>query len=127
MTVVRLENGIPHVQLALGEKNLNNAIRSLFVSTPVPEPKIVFDQQKPLLRSSEMHQVQLTTVDPDGQCFHVLLLGESMTRILNILKDWNASKQPLKSPPKANTLVCAQYEDGLWYRGWIENITGKQT
>lgn len=124
MTVVRLENGIPHVQLALAEKNLNQAIRALFVSTPVVEP-IVFDKQKPLIKLSEMHQVQLTTVDPDGQCFHVLLFGEPMTRILNVLKDWNATKQPLKSSPKVNTLVCAQYEDGLWYRAWIASITGK--
>lgn len=126
MTVVRVENGVAHVQLALGEKNLNQAVRALFVSTPVPQP-LVFDQQKPTIKSSEMHQVQLTTVDPNGQCFHVLLFGEPMTRILNVLKDWNASKQPLKSPPKANTLVCAQYEDGLWYRAWIESITGDRS
>jgi len=124
MTVVNLENGIPHVQLALAEKNLNQAIRALFVSSPVPEP-IVFDQQKPVIKLSEMHQVQLTTVDPDGQCFHVLLFGEPMTRILNVLKDWKANKQPLKSSPKVNTLVCAQYEDGLWYRAWIASITEK--
>ncbi|CAF5172409.1 unnamed protein product, partial [Rotaria magnacalcarata] len=43
---------------------------------------------------------------------------------MNVLKDWNASKQPLTAPPKPNMLVCAQYDaDDFWYRAWIQNVT----
>lgn len=127
MTVVRLENGIAHVQLVWGEKNLNQAIRALFTATPaVPEP-MRFEDCKPSVDRSTVYHVQLTTVDPDGECFHVLLLGDPLVTILNVMKDWNATKQPLKGSPKANSLICAKYEDGQWYRGWIESVTGKAT
>jgi hypothetical protein len=52
-------------------------------------------------------------------------MRDCLATIMNVLKDWNANKQPLTSQPKANMLVCAQYDaDDLWYRAWIENITG---
>jgi hypothetical protein len=46
---------------------------------------------------------------------------------MNVLKDWNADKQPLTTPPKANMLVCAQYDvDDLWYRAWIKKATDSE-
>ncbi len=77
------------------------------------------------MNTSEIHSVQLTTVDTESECFHVLLMRDCLPTIMNVLKDWNANKQPLTSQPKANMLVCAQYEgDDLWYRAWIESATG---
>ena len=52
-------------------------------------------------------------------------MRDCLATIMNVLKDWNANKQPLTIQPKPNMLVCAQYEgDDLWYRAWIENVTG---
>jgi hypothetical protein len=77
---------------------------------------------------SEIHSVQLTTVDSEPECFHVLLMRDCLPTIMSVLKDWNAIKQPLTSQPKPNMLVCAQYEgDDLWYRAWIESATGIKT
>jgi hypothetical protein len=74
---------------------------------------------------NENHSVQLTTVDTEPECFHVLLMRDCLPTIMNVLKDWNVNKQPLTKQPKSNTLVCAQYEgDDLWYRAWIKNVTG---
>ena len=79
------------------------------------------------MNPSDTHSVQLTTVDTESECFHVLLMRDCIPTIMNILKDWDANKQPLNGQPKANTLVCAQYEgDDLWYRAWIKNVTGKE-
>jgi len=74
---------------------------------------------------NENHSVQLTTVDTQSECFHVLLMRDCLPTIMNVLKDWDVNKQPLTVQPKTNMLVCAQYEgDDLWYRAWIENVTG---
>lgn len=128
MTVLRIENGIPYVRLNLGERNLNNEIRAIFpASIGIKQNQIMnFDSNKPDVNLSEIHYVQLTTVDTESECFHVLLMRDCLSTIMNVLKDWNASKQPLTIPPKANMLVCAQYDaDDLWYRAWIQSVTGK--
>jgi hypothetical protein len=39
MTVLRIENNIPYVQLNLGERNLNNEIRAI-----VPSPTTVINE-----------------------------------------------------------------------------------
>ena len=130
MTVLRIENGIPYVRLNYNERNLNNELRQYFPSTTPTttksNPIIDFNSHQPEVNLSETHFVQLTTVDPQSECFHVLLMRDHLVTIMNVLKDWNATKKPFTTPPKAKTLVCAQYEvDDLWYRGWIEKITGK--
>jgi len=127
MTVLRIENGIPYIRLNLGERNLNNEIREILPSFNLIKSNqiINFNSNKPEINLSETHFVQLTTVDPQSEYFHVLLMRDCLATIMNVLKDWNANKQPLTSQPKANMLVCAQYDaDDLWYRAWIENITG---
>ena len=128
MTVIRIENGLPYIRLNLSERNLNNEIRELLPSsTRIKTPSIInFNSQKIQLNFSEIYFVQLTTVDPQSECFHVLLMRDELATIMNVLKDWHINKQPLTSQPKENILVCAQYEaDDLWYRAWIEKITGK--
>lgn len=127
MTVLRIENGIPYVQLKLGERNLNDEIRAILSSPNATKqiPIIDFNSSKPVVNLSDTYVVQLTTVDTDSDCFYVLLMRDCLFTIMSTLKDWNANKQPLRSPPKAETLVCAQYEaDDLWYRAWIQNVTG---
>jgi hypothetical protein len=53
-------------------------------------------------------------------------MRDCLATIMNILKDWDASKQPLTVQPKPNMLICAQYDgDDLWYRAWIQSVTGK--
>jgi hypothetical protein len=129
MTVLRIENGIPYIRLNLGERILNNEIREIFPSSILikPNPILNFDLNKLELNLSEIHFIQLTTVDTESECFHVLLMRDCLATIMNVLKDWNANKQPLTIPPKAKMLVCAQYDaDDLWYRAWIENITGRR-
>ncbi|CAF2637656.1 unnamed protein product [Rotaria sp. Silwood2] len=137
MTVLRIENGIPYVQLNLGKRDLNAEIRAILpqslssssstttiVSENVDNEIINFDLNKPEMNISEVHSVQLTTVDAESECFHVLLMRDCLPTIMNILRDWNANKQPLTKQPKPNMLVCAQYEgDDLWYRAWIENVS----
>ncbi|CAF3844382.1 unnamed protein product [Adineta steineri] len=127
MTVLRIENGFPVVRLNLDERNLNNEILSIFSSSSniiKQNPIINFDSSKPDINLSEMHHVQLTTVDAQSECFHVLLMRDCLPTIMNILKDWNANKQPLTVQPKSDTLICAQYDaDNLWYRAWIESVT----
>jgi hypothetical protein len=84
-----------------------------------------FEMNKPILNRSDIHHVQLTTVDTEPGCFHALLMSDCLTSIMNTMKDWNVSKQPLKTPPKADMLVCAKYEgDGRWYRAWIRCLKG---
>ena len=77
------------------------------------------------MSASEIYSVQLTVVDTGCECFHVLLMRDCLPIIINVLKNWDANKQPLTKHPKSNMLVCAQYDaDNLWYRAWIKNITG---
>lgn len=125
--MIRIENGVPYVRLNLCERNLNNEIREHLPSSALIKPNqiINFDANKLELNHSETHCVQLTTVDPQSECFHVLIMKDYLATIMNTLKDWNGNKQPFIHPPKSNMLVCAQYDiDDLWYRGWIEKITG---
>jgi hypothetical protein len=127
MTVLRIENGMPYIRLNLGERNLNNEIRSILSSsTAIKQDQIIhFDSNKPELNLSEIHYAQLTTVDTETECFHVLLMRDCLATIMNVLKDWNANKQPLTTQPKSNMLVCAQYDaDDLWYRAWIKSVHG---
>lgn len=129
MTVVRIENQTSYVQLQLGERNLNNEIRALVSpsSSQNEQNLLTFDSNRPEVDPSETHFVQLTTVDSEPECFHVLLMRDCLPTIMNVLKDWDVNKQPLESSPRENTLVCAQYEgDDLWYRAWIKNITGSE-
>ncbi|CAF3593445.1 unnamed protein product [Rotaria sordida] len=140
MTVLHIENGIPYVQLNLGKRDLNAEIRAILPQAPPPplpssssstiisedlDTEIInFDLNKPEMNISEIHSVQLTTVDTQSECFHVLLMRDCLPIIMNVLKDWNINKQPLTKQPKSNMLVCAQYEgDDLWYRAWIENVS----
>jgi hypothetical protein len=134
MIVSHFENGIPYVQLNLGERNLNAEIRALLPQaspvqtatiSPNSDEKIIdFNSSKPEMNPSEIHSVQLTTVDTESECFHVLLMRDCLPTIMNVLKDWDASKQPLTIQPKPNMLVCAQYDgDDLWYRAWIQSVT----
>ncbi|CAF1216784.1 unnamed protein product [Adineta ricciae] len=126
MAVLRIENGIPYIQLNLGERNLNSEILAILpASTPQKSSQVVnsVDSQKAEVSTTEIHSVQLTTVDTESECFHVLLIRDCLPTIMNVLKDWDASKQPLTAQPKPNTLICAQYEgDDLWYRAWIKNV-----
>ena len=79
-----------------------------------------------MMNRTDIHNVQLTTVDAEPDCFHVLLMRDCLPIIMNVMKDWNASKQPMKAPPKANMLVCAQYDgDDLWYRAWVQSVNGR--
>jgi hypothetical protein len=129
MTVLRIENSLPHVRLNLGQRNLNNEVRATFSSSTTlrPAPSLTFDSSRPEVNLSEIHYVQLTAVDVESDCFHVLLMRDCLSTIMNTLKDWKASKQPLTGRPKPNILVCAQYDaDDLWYRAWIRNVTGKR-
>ncbi|UJR31523.1 hypothetical protein I4U23_019012 [Adineta vaga] len=131
MKILRTENGIPHVQLKLGERDLNSeisAILPLAAPTPASENHVQevmnFDSKKPEISTTEIHSVQLTTVDTEPECFHILLIRDCLPTIMNVLKDWNVTKQPLTTQPKPNTLICAQYEgDDLWYRAWIKSVT----
>ncbi|CAF0753797.1 unnamed protein product [Adineta ricciae] len=126
MTVIRFENNIPYVRLNLGEKNLNNEIRALLNASTVvkSDPVMQFDTYQPEVDLAGSHYVQLTSVDADPECFHVLLMRDCLPTIMNTLKDWNANKQPLVGQPKSDTLVCAQYDvDDLWYRAWIRKVT----
>ncbi|UJR15160.1 hypothetical protein I4U23_002123 [Adineta vaga] len=126
MTVLRIENNIPYVQLNLGERNLNNEIRALISSNTVMKSNLNmnFDSNQPEVNLSETHYIQLTTVDTVAECFHVILMRDSLPTIMNVLKDWNAKKQPLIGQPKSDTLICAQYDvDDLWYRAWIKKVT----
>ena len=98
--------------------------------TPQKSSQVIrsVDSQKAEVSTTEIHSVQLTTVDTESECFHVLLIRDCLPTIMNVLKDWDASKQPLTARPKPNTLICAQYEgDDLWYRAWIKNVNGKKT
>ena len=125
MTVLRIENGIPYIRLNLGERNLNHEIRALLPSSNIikQDQIINFDSNKPEINLSEIHFVQLTSVDTEPECFHVLLMRDCLATIMNVLKDWNANKQPLTVQPKSNMLVCAQYDaDDLWYRAWIKSV-----
>lgn len=129
MTVSRIENGVPYVQLNLGKRNLNSEICSILSQSAIKKNLdnqiIDFDKNKPDMDLSDIHGVQLTTVDAEDECFHVLLMRDCLPTIMNILKDWNINKQPLSKPPQANMLVCAQYDgDDLWYRAWIQNVSG---
>ena len=131
MTVLRIENGMSYVQLNLGERNLNAEICAILPQPTIPtviksdNEIISFDANKPEMNITETHSVQLTTVDTDSECFHVLLMRDCLSTIMNVLKDWDVNKQPLTSQPKPNMLVCAQYEgDDLWYRAWIQSIAG---
>ena len=129
MTVLRFENNIPYVRLNLGEKNLNNEIRALLnASTMIKSnPTMQFDTYQPEVDLASTHYVQLTSVDADPECFHVLLMRDCLPTIMNTLKDWNASKQPLVGQPKPDTFVCAQYDmDDLWYRAWIRKVISKK-
>ncbi|CAF1115310.1 unnamed protein product [Adineta steineri] len=138
MTVIRIEKDIPYVQLNLGERDLNAEIGSILPQSslsPLPPTTttvsqnskneiINFDSNKSEMNVNETHSVQLTTVDNESECFHVLLMNNHLPTIMNVLKDWSADKQPLTKQPKIDTLVCAQYDgDDLWYRAWIKNIT----
>lgn len=128
MVVVRIENGLPCIRLHIGERDLNNEIRtSLSSLTAIKASQTLdFNSQKIELDLSTIHFVQLTIADPQIDCFHVVLMRDSLVTIMNVLKDWNATKQPFTHPPKPNTLVCAQYElDDLWYRAWIKSVNEK--
>ncbi|CAF1144617.1 unnamed protein product [Adineta ricciae] len=126
MTVLHSENGIPYIQLNFGERNLNSEILAILpASIPQKSSQVVnsIDSQKAEVSTTEIHSVQLTTVDTESECFHVLLIRDCLPTIMNVLKDWDASKQPLTAHPQPNTLICAQYEgDDLWYRAWIKNV-----
>ncbi|CAF0959484.1 unnamed protein product [Rotaria magnacalcarata] len=138
MTVLRIENGAPYVQLDLGKRNLNAEIRAILpqpaaaaaaaeiISKASGNEPMSFEGNKPEMNPTEIHSVQLTTVDTEAECFHVLLMRDCLPTIMNLLKDWNINKQPLTKQPEANMLVCAQYDgDDLWYRAWILNVSDK--
>lgn len=127
MTVVRFENQIPYIQLNLGERNLNNEISTILSSSIAEQPPLLtFDSHRPQLDFSQTYFAQITTVDSEPECFHVLLMQDCLPTIMNVLKDWNENQQSSIKSPQANMLVCAQYEvDDLWYRAWIENVTDR--
>ncbi|CAF3925490.1 unnamed protein product [Rotaria magnacalcarata] len=95
MTVLRIENEIPYVRLNLGERILNNEVRAILPSSTIAKQKpiINFDSNKPEIDLSEIHYVQLTTVDPKSDCFYVLLMRDCLATIMNVLKDWNANDE----------------------------------
>ncbi|CAF1264443.1 unnamed protein product [Rotaria sp. Silwood1] len=128
MIVLRIENDIPYVQLNLDKRDLNAEIRAILPqslsSTTIISKSFDNEINKPEINLSEIYSVQLTTVDLESECFHVLLISDCLSIIMNILKDWNINKQPLIKQPISNMLVCAQYEgDNLWYRAWIKNVS----
>ena len=66
--------------LKLGERNLNNEISTIFPTLNITKqnPIINFDSLKPDVNLSEIHYVQLTTVDKEPECFHVLLMRDCL-------------------------------------------------
>ena len=121
MTVVRVENSISYVRLQLDGRNVNDEINAILT----PTKRADGHSNKPVIDPRQPHYVQLTTVDAESECFHVLLMQDCLVTILNELKDWNASRRPFIAPPQPGMLVCAQHEaDDLWYRAWIKSVTG---
>ena len=121
MTVVRVESGIPYVRLQLNGRNVNDEINAILS----PATRADVHSSKPVIDPKELHYVQLTTVDAERECFHVLLMQDCLVTIMNELKDWNASRRPFTAPPQPGMLVCAQHEaDDLWYRASIKSVTG---
>ncbi|CAF2989656.1 unnamed protein product [Rotaria sp. Silwood2] len=132
MTVLRIENDLPYVQLNLDERNLNVEIRTILLQSSSSTTttilqnlnnKIIdFDSNKPEINIFKIYPVQLTRVDTNSECFHILLKTNDLSKIMNVLKHWHVNKQPLTITPKQDMLVCVQREDNLWYRAWIENV-----
>ncbi|CAF3321719.1 unnamed protein product [Rotaria socialis] len=121
MIVLRIENGLPHVQLNLGERNLNAEIRAILpqpsVSTTttilqkLDDEQVNFNSNKPEMNIFETHSVQLTRVDADSEGFHVVSMRDNLPTIMSALNDWDVEKQPLIIEPKPNMLICPQYQD----------------
>ncbi|CAF4362631.1 unnamed protein product [Rotaria socialis] len=121
MIVLRIENGLPYVQLNLGERNLNAEIRAILpqpsVSTTttilqkLDDEQVNFNSNKPEMNIFETHSVQLTRVDADSECFHVVSMRDNLPTIMSALNDWDVEKQPLIIEPKPNMLICPQYQD----------------
>lgn len=124
MTVLRIEDRIPYVQLSKHGRNLNEEIRQ--VITPVLNrliPLITLETNQPEVNPNESHNVQMTHFDAQTQCFHALLLRESLVTVYNKLKLAAEKRFTSKDQIKLGSLVCAQHEeDELWYRGWIRSV-----
>ncbi|CAF1378815.1 unnamed protein product [Rotaria magnacalcarata] len=120
MIVLRIENGLPHVQLNLGERNLNAEIRAILpqpsVSTTttilqnLDDKQVNFNSNKPEMNIFETHSVQLTRVDADSACFLVVSMRDNLPTIMSALNDWDVEKQPLIIEPKPNMRICPQYQ-----------------
>jgi hypothetical protein len=132
--VERIEQTIPHVVLRLDERNLNDEINTalspmlLASSSNINRQNSMmnFDMNRPQMNRDVLHYVQLMDVDSQSQCFHALLWRNCFVTIFNVLKNWNVNQQPMSYNPKPGMLVCAQCnKDDLWYRAWIENVTGR--
>ena len=129
MTVLRIENGKPHVRLTLAERNLNEEVCAALLSSSIMKSNQPIHSQlnPPDLDLTEVHYVQLTHVDSQPECFHVILMRDGLVTIMNTLKDWDAKKQPLTAAPQPGTLACALYHgDDLWYRARIQSVTGRR-
>ena len=129
MTVLRIEHGKPYVRLTLDERNLNEEVcAALPSSTTLKSNQPNYSQlNEPDVDPTEVHYVQLSNVDPQPECFHVILMRDCLVTIMNTLKDWDAKKQPFPSPPQPGALACAQYHgDDLWYRVRIQSVSSRK-
>ena len=124
MTVVRIENNVPHVQLTYHQRNLNQEVRqALSPSVIRAPPTITFEMNQPEIDPLESHVVQITHYNSESKRFQALLLRDSIVTVINTLKDWSRKKMVTKDQIRPEMLVCAQYdEDDLWYRGWIRSV-----
>ncbi|CAF0739596.1 unnamed protein product [Didymodactylos carnosus] len=131
MTVTRIASAtppIPHVQLIDNQRNLNREIRTtvpVLSSSIVSDPLIDLFNYKPTLNENEIYKVQLAVIDAEDEMLHVILIRDVLATIIQVLKDWNNQREPIKSVPNVPQLVCAQFTgDDLWYRAWIKSCKG---
>ena len=76
-------------------------------TTTKSNQSIDFHSHQPEVNPSETHFVQLTTVDPQPECFHVLLMRDCLVTIMNVLKDWNATKTTIHHSTESKyTRLC---------------------
>ena len=130
MKIVRIQNSIHFVQLKFDERDVNEEVKSIVSSVKQMKTMSItnFDDRKPEVDLKEIHQVKITSVNRQMSTVSVLLLRDHFVSIFNVLKNWDKKNQPLNSPTKSGTLVCAQSKsDDLWYRAWIDSVRSKKS
>jgi hypothetical protein len=124
MTVSRMENGVAYVELFDDERNLNDEICAILTASH--RATLTKTQSSLTLKPSDLHYVQLTAIAVQSDCLHVIVMHEAVIQVMNVLKEWQAKKQPIRDAPKPGMLVCAQFDaDDLWYRAQVKSLTGR--